>query len=278
MSSQLEELTLIEPVRGWRSVRLGDIWDHRELLYFLVWRDIKVRYKQTAFGVLWAVVQPLLMVVLFTLIFDRLTHVAHGAVPYAPFVYVGLVSWQLFSTSLTRASDSLVVNPQLIEKVYFPRVLIPLAAVLSGVLDALLAFLVMIAFLAYYGIAPGVELLSLPVWMLLAVAAAAGVSLWLSALNVKYRDVRYTMPFVVQFWFFATPIVYAISIVPADLRPLVGLNPAAGVVAGARWAFFPDNGAFPASLIGVSACITVLILVTGLFYFSRLERTFADVI
>lgn len=267
---------VVEPRKG-LSLRLKELWEYRDLLYFLVWRDIKVRYKQTALGAAWAILQPLLATIVFSIFFGRLAKVPSDGIPYPVFAYVGFLPWQLFAYSLTESTNSLVTNQNLIRKVYFPRLLVPLSAVLAGLVDFAIAFMVLLALLLKYGIVPKASIVVLPVFLLLAVASALAVGLWLSALNVQYRDVRYTIPFLTQLWMFATPVVYPSSLIPARWRSLYGLNPMAGVVEGFRWAMLGKSGN-PGLLIWVSAAVVVLMLIGGLIYFRRMESTFADIV
>jgi lipopolysaccharide transport system permease protein len=266
----------IEPSRGWVALRVKELWEYRELLYFLVWRDIKVRYKQTALGAAWAVLQPVLTMLVFTVFFGRLAKVPSDGIPYPVFVYAALLPWQLFAFALTESANSLVGNQNLIKKVYFPRLVVPLASVLAGLVDFGIAFLVLLALMLYYGIVPSFAILVLPLFLLLAVATALSVGLWLSALNVQFRDVRYTIPFLTQFWMFATPVAYPSSLVPERWRPWYGLNPMAGVVEGFRWALLGKSKS-PGPLLWVSGLVVVLLLIGGLAYFRRMESTFADV-
>jgi lipopolysaccharide transport system permease protein len=269
--------TVIRPSAGWPRLHLQEIWEYRELLYFFVWRDIKVRYKQTALGAAWAVIQPFFTMIVFSIFFGRLARVPSDGLPYPVFAYTALVPWTYFATSLAQASNSLVDHSRLITKVYFPRILVPAASVFAGLLDFAIAFAILLVILIYYGIAPTPALLTLPCFILLAAATSFGVGLWLSALNVQYRDVRYTIPFVIQFWLFATPVAYPSSLVPERWRPLYGLNPMAGVVDGFRWALLGKPEA-PGPLLAVSVVTVALIFIGGLFYFRRMERTFADVV
>lgn len=276
-------ITVIEPSRGWIALELGKLWTFRELLYFFTWRDVMVRYKQTVLGAAWAILQPLLTMLVFTLFFGRLAKMPSDGVPYPLFAYAALLPWQLFSYSLTQASNSLVASQNLIKKVYFPRLAIPISAVLAGLVDFVLAFVIMIGMIAYYDVrglysfAWSSHLVFLPFFILLALASALTVGLWLSALNVQYRDIRYTLPFLTQFWLFATPIAYPSSLVPEKWRTLYGLNPMAGVVEGFRWALFGETEmAF--GLVAVSTAIVVVFLWGGLVYFRRMERTFADIV
>jgi len=267
----------IAPSRGWVSLKLNELWEYRELLYFLTWRDIKVRYKQTALGAAWAIIQPFFTMVVFSLFFGKLAKIPSDRIPYPIFSYTALVPWTFFATGLANASNSLVGSANLIKKVYFPRLAVPIATVLSGVVDFALAFIVLVGMMLYYGIHPGIAVLWLPAFLLLALVTSLGVGLWLSALNVQYRDVRYVVPFITQFWMFATPIAYPSSLLSQKWRTIYGLNPMAGVVEGFRWALIGKTPA-PGPLILASALAALAILVSGAFYFRRMERTFADVV
>jgi lipopolysaccharide transport system permease protein len=268
---------LIEPADGWASLGFKELWEYRELLYFLTWRDIKVRYKQTVLGASWAIIQPFFMMVVFSLFFGRLAHVPSDGIPYPIFVYCALLPWQLFSHALTESSQSLVANERLIRKVYFPRLCVPISAVLGGLVDFAIAFVILLLMMLYYGIRPTWAIVMLPVFILLVIATSLGVGLWLSALNVQYRDVRYTISFLVQFWLFATPVAYSSSLVPIRWRALYGLNPMAGVVEGFRWALLGKSEG-PGALLAVSIVVVILIFIGGLFYFRRMEAEFADVV
>lgn len=269
--------TVIEAPSGWAPINLRELWEAREILFFFIWRDIKVRYKQTVLGGAWAILQPVLAMIVFSIVFGRLAGIPSDGVPYPVFAYCALVPWMYFSNALTQASNSLVAQERLISKTYFPRILIPTSAILAGLVDFAIAFTVLIGLQLYYEIMPGVALLMLPLLALLAAATALGVSLWMSALNVQYRDVRYAVPFVAQFWLFATPIAYPSSLVPEKWRTLYGLNPMAGVVEGFRWALLGEAGA-PGRLLILSTVIVAALLVGGLYYFRRAEQNFADVI
>jgi lipopolysaccharide transport system permease protein len=269
--------SVIEPSQGWGSLNLGELWSHRELVYFLIWRDIKVRYKQTALGASWAVLQPLLTMLIFSVFFGRLAKVPSDGVPYPLFSFVALVPWMFFSNALTLSSNSLVHNANLLTKVYFPRLAIPIATVAAGVVDFLLSFIVMLGLIAWYGIVPTVNVVFLPLFLLLALVTSLGLSLWLAAVNVQFRDVRYTIPFLTQFWMFATPIAYPSSLLSEPWRTFYALNPMVGVVEGFRWALLGVNTA-PGPMVIVSSIVSVVMLVTGAFYFRRVERTFADVV
>jgi len=268
---------IIEPTHGWASLRLRDVWEYRELLYFLVWRDVKVRYKQTVLGVAWVVLQPVISVLIYTVLFGRLLAVPTGDVPYPVFACVALLPWNYFAASLTRSSTSLVGSAHLITKVYFPRLVIPISGVLSGLVDFAVAFLVLIALMIYYGIMPTLATLLLPAFLLLALVTALGFGMWLSALNVQYRDVRYVVPFLTQFWLFATPIAYPSTLLPQPWRTFYALNPMVGVVEGFRWALL-GTGTTSLPLVVMSSLAALVLLVSGAFYFRRMERTFADVV
>ncbi len=259
------------------ALRLDEIWEYRELLYFLVWRDLKVRYKQTALGVAWAIIQPFMTMIVFTIFFGRLAKLPSDGIPYPIFVYSGLLPWQLFANAMTQSGNSLVANRGLITKVYFPRIIIPSSSILAGLVDFCIAFLVLIAMMLYYGITPTAAVVTLPLFIVFAVATSLAVSLWLSALNVQYRDVRYTIPFLTQIWLFLTPIPYSESLVPDNWRLIYGLNPMTGVVEGFRWALL-GKSADTSVLILASISMVIILLVTGLFYFKRMERSFADIV
>lgn len=267
----------IEPSRGWVSLKLSELWEYRELLYFLTWRDIKVRYKQTVLGAAWAVIQPFFTMMVFSLFFGRLAKMPSDGIPYPIFSYAGLVPWMFFANGLSQSSNSLVGSSNLITKVYFPRLTIPISSVLSGVVDFGLAFAVLLAMMLYYGVRPTWNVLWLPLFLLLALVTALGVGLWLSALNVQFRDVRYVVPFITQFWMFATPIAYPSSLLHEPWRTVYGLNPMVGVVEAFRWALLGSKTR-PGLIIAASVCAAVAILIGGAFYFRRMERTFADVV
>ena len=267
----------IEPTKGWVALRLKELWAYRELLYFLVWRDVKVRYKQTALGAIWAILQPVFTMVVFSLFFGRLGKIPSDGLPYPLFSFAALVPWTYFSHGLSQASNSLVGSANLIKKVYFPRLSIPIASVASGLIDFALAFLVLLGMMLYYGILPGSKVIVLPLLLLLTLVTSLGVSLWLSALNVHFRDVRHVIPFLTQLWLFATPIAYPSSLLSEPWRTVYSINPMVGVVEGFRWALLGTNTA-PGPMIIVSSLAAVAILVSGVFYFRRLEKTFADVV
>jgi lipopolysaccharide transport system permease protein len=275
-SSSLPLVQRIAPSKAWAPLRLGELWTYRELLYFLVWREVMIRYKQTALGVAWAVLQPMLTMIVFSIFFGRLAKMPSDGIPYPVFAFCALLPWQLFAFSLTESSNSVVSNQRLITKVYFPRLLMPIAAMGVGLVDFCIGFALLMALALYFGVVPGLAMLTVPLWALLAVLTALAVGLWLSALNVKYRDVRYTVPFVTQIWMFATPVAYPTSLVPEPWRPLYALNPMVGVVDGFRWALFGTEA--PRLTVAVSLAIVAVLMVGGLFYFRRTERTFADVV
>jgi lipopolysaccharide transport system permease protein len=270
-------VTVIEPSRGWVSLRLRALWRSRELLYFLIWRDVKVRYKQTLLGAAWAILQPLLTMVVFSIFFGKLARMPSDGVPYPLFAYVALVPWTFFANGLILSSGSLVSNQTLLRKVYFPRLVIPISAVASGLIDFGIAFVVLLGLAARYGVTPTSHMLWLPALVLLALVTALGVGLWFSALNVLYRDIQYVVPFLVQVWLYATPIVYPSSLVPERWRTLYALNPMVGVVEGFRWALL-GTGTGPGPMILVSAAAALALMIGGLFFFRRMEKSFSDVV
>ncbi len=274
MESELKEL-VIRPSKGWIAINLVDLWNYRELIFFLTWRDISVRYKQTILGAAWAIIQPFFTMVVFTIFFGQLGKIPSDGLPYPVFSFCALLPWQLFAYSLTESGNSLVANQNLITKVYFPRVVIPMAATMGGLLDFVIAFIMLLLMMLFYQIHPTLAVWTLPLFVLLALITAMGAGLWLSALNVEFRDVRYTIPFITQFWMFITPIAYPASIVPEQWRVLYGINPMAGVVEGFRWALL-GNGHPPGPLMGVSVLAAIGLFVSGLYYFKRMERSFAD--
>ena len=271
------EIIRIVPTQGWAALRLKELWAYRELLYFLVWRDVKVRYKQTALGAIWAILQPVFTMVVFSLFFGRLGKMPSDGLPYPLFSFAALVPWTYFSHGLSQASNSLVGSANLIKKVYFPRLAIPIASVASGLIDFALAFLVLLGMMLYYGILPGSKVIVLPLLLLLTLVTSLGGSRWLSALNVHFRDVRHVIPFLTQLWLFSTPIAYPSSLLSEPWRTVYSINPMVGVVEGFRWALLGTDTA-PGPMIIVSSVAAVVILVSGVFYFRRLEKTFADVV
>ena len=270
-------LTIIKPSIGWSALNLRDLWLYRELILFMTWRDLKVRYKQTLLGAGWAVLQPFLTMVVFSIFFGNLANVPSDGVPYPIFSYTALIPWTLFSKALQDASRSLVASSHMITKVYFPRMILPLASVLAGVVDFLIAFVVLIGMMVYFGIYPTANIWTLPIFLLLALITAIGVGLWLSALNVLYRDIGYVLPFLTQFWMFLTPIAYPSSMVPEKFQALYALNPMTGVVEGFRWALL-GTGQAPGIMTLVSSLVAIVLLISGMFYFRRMERLFADMV
>jgi lipopolysaccharide transport system permease protein len=275
--SHSQTVTRIEPSRGLIPLKLRELWEYHELLYFLTWRDIKVRYKQTVLGAAWAIVQPFFTMLIFSLFFGRLAKIPSDGVPYPIFSYVGLVPWTFFANGLSQSSNSLVGSANLIKKVYFPRLVIPISSVISGTIDFGIAFAVLLGMMLFYGVPPTVNVLWLPVLLLLAFVTALGIGLWLSAMNVQYRDVRYAVPFLIQVWMFATPIAYPSSLLSEPWRTVYGLNPMVGVVEGFRWALLGAKTA-PGPMIIVSTLAALVLLVSGAYYFRRMEKTFADVV
>jgi lipopolysaccharide transport system permease protein len=268
---------VIKPSRGLFNLDLAAVWEFREILYFLVWRDVKVRYKQTIIGVVWAVLQPVMTMMIFTVIFGNFAKMPSDGLPYSVFSYTAILPWNYFSQAISRGGHSLVGEANLIMKVYFPRLIIPLASVVVPLIDFFVSFLVLLVMIGYFGIAPSWNVLYLPVFLLLALMTALAAGLWLSPLNVRYRDVGHTIPFLIQFWFFASPVVYPVSLVPEKWRLLYSLNPMAGVIEGFRWALLGQQS--PAfDVIAVSAVVVVALLLGGIVFFKRMERTFADVV
>jgi len=267
----------LSPSSGWTSLKLNELWEYRELVYFLTWRDIKVRYKQTVLGAGWAIIQPFMTMVVFSLFFGSLAKIPSDGIPYPVFSFTALVPWTFFSNGLSQASNSLVGNANLIQKVYFPRLAAPLAAVLAGFVDFVLASIVLLGIMFFYGIVPTANIIWLPFFLILVVITSLGVSLWLSAMQVQFRDVRYLVPFLTQLWLFATPVAYPSSLLSEPWRTLYGINPMTGVIEGFRWALLGTNTA-PGPIIIISSLVALALLVSGAFYFRKMERTFADVI
>lgn len=271
------ETVYIRPSAGLAALNLGDLWTYRELVFFMIWRDIKVRYKQTFLGAAWAVIQPLLTMLIFNFVFGTVAKVPTDGVPYPIFSYTALLPWGLFTTALNTASRSLTANQNMVTKIYFPRLVLPLASVLGGLVDFAIAFVILIGLLFYYRVTPTAAVWTLPIFILLALITALGTALWLSAINVQYRDVNYVLPFLTQFWLFLTPVAYSAKVISEKWQMVYSLNPMAGVVNGFRWALLgTDTG--PGMTMAVSAGIALLVLISGLFYFRSMERTFADTI
>jgi lipopolysaccharide transport system permease protein len=268
----------IKPSTGFTALNLSDLWIYRELVFFMIWRDIKVRYKQTLLGASWAIIQPLMTMLVFNFLFGTVAKVPTDGIPYPIFSFTGLLPWGLFVTALNQASRSLTSNHNMVTKIYFPRLVLPVASVLAGLVDFAIAFVILIIMMFYYKVTPTWNALwALPLFLLLAILAALGVALWLAAINVQYRDVNYALPFLTQFWLFITPVAYSAKVISAKWQLLYSLNPMAGVVSGFRWALL-GSGTGPDTALWVSVGISILILISGLFYFRRMERTFADTI
>ena len=268
---------ILRPTSGWQSLRLRELWEYRELFYFLTWRDVSVRYKQTVLGMAWAIIQPLMTMIVFNIFFGQLAKIPSDGIPYPIFSYAALVPWIFFANGLTQSSNSLVANANLITKVFFPRLVAPISTVLSGLVDFVIAFLVLVAMMFYYGRVPTINVLWLPLLVLLALITSLGVGFWFSALNCHFRDVRYAVPFIAQIWMFATPIVYPSSLLSEPWRTLYGINPMAGVVEGFRWALL-GTGSAPGFMIAASSIVAMIVLIGGAFYFRKMEKTFADVV
>jgi lipopolysaccharide transport system permease protein len=282
MTTKLEKtempVTILQPARGLGALNLRDLWLYRELIYFMTWRDLKVRYKQTLLGASWAILRPLMTMVVFSIFFGDLAQVPSDGLPYPIFSFAALVPWGLFSDAVSVAGRSLVQNRHMITKVYFPRVILPLSSILAGVVDFLIAFVILVGMMIYYKIMPTVYIWTLPLFLLLALITSTGVGLWLAALNVQYRDVNYMTPFLTQFWLFVTPIAYPASMVPGKWQLVYSLNPMAGVVEGFRWALLGTEQGAPGMKLAVSTLVAVALLVSGMVYFRRMERNFADMV
>jgi len=273
-----EKITLIQPLRGWLPINLRELWEYRELLFFFTWRDIKVRYKQTLLGASWAILQPFFSMIVFSIFFGELAKIPSDGIPYPIFAYAGLLPWTFFATGMTNASQSVVRDGYLIKRVYFPRLLTPLSAVVSGVPDFFFAFLVLVGMMIYYGIYPtAASVVWLPIFLLLALITALGAGLWLAALHAQYRDIRFLVPFLAQFWMYATPVVYPASLLDEPWRTVYGINPMVGVVEGMRWALLGEGHA-PGLMTAVSALAALLLVVSGAYYYRRRERIFPDVV
>jgi lipopolysaccharide transport system permease protein len=269
-------ILIIEPPKRWVPIDFHELWNYRELIYSFTLRDIKIRYKQTALGFLWAIIQPLFMMIIFTFFFGNLAQIPSENVPYPLFVLAGLLPWTLFSEGLTRSTMSTVQNANIMTKVYFPRIIMPISGVLSPLVDFAVSISILVVMMAYYGFVPTLNVVFLPLFILLALATSLGVGLWLSALNVKYRDFQYTVPFIIQLWLFASPVVYPASLLPESVRFLYGLNPMAGVIEGFRWALLGTGT--PSGLVLVSVTVVIALLISGGFYFRRMEQYYADIV
>jgi len=273
-------VTYIRASRGWSGIDLRELWRFRELIYFLVWRDVKVRYKQSLLGALWAILQPFLTMVIFSIFFGRFLGVPTDGSPYPVFSYAALLPWQVLESGVSKAGTSLVAGRNLVTKVYFPRIAIPMAPILAGLVDFALAAVVYLGMFVYYQMRPSWEILLLPAFLLVTLMTTIGVSLWLAALNVSYRDVAFVIPFLVRVWFFVTPITYSVSVVPEPYQPLYWMNPMVGVVEGFRWSLYAagQGAVFPWNLMAISAGVALVLVVTGTAFFRRMERTFADLV
>ncbi len=268
-------VTVIRPLSGWVPINFRELWEYRELLYFLIWRDIKLRYKQTILGFAWAIIQPVMMMVVFTLFFGTLAQIPSNGIPYPLFTYAALLPWTLFSEGLSRSTASLISGSALVQKVYCPRLILPIAGIVSPVVDFAISLVVLVALMIYYHYMPTIRLLLLPVFVLFAMITSMAVGLWLSATNVRYRDVQFIVPFLIQLWLLASPIAYSSSFVPERFRAFLGINPLFGVIEGFRWAILGTNP--PGPLMALSVCVVIIVLVSGVFYFRRMEKSFADV-
>lgn len=272
------DVVVIKPAKGIVGLNLKEVWHYRELIYFFTWRDIKVRYKQSVLGILWAILQPFLSMVVFTIFFGNLAKVPSDGIPYPIFSYVALVPWTFFAAALDKSARSMLTSGNMISKIYFPRIIVPLSSVLANLVDFLIAFVILIGMMFYYHIVPTVYVIWLPVFLLLSIFTALGVGLWLSALVVMYRDFGYIVGYLATFWQYLSPVIYSASLVPEKWRLLFSLNPMTGVIEGFRWALLGTNIAVTPLMFGISAAISIILFVTGLFYFRRMERIFADMI
>lgn len=276
LPGEVREKKRVQSTSGWKSVKIKELWASRDLIYFFIWRDLKVRYKQTVLGASWAIIQPFFTMVIFSLFFGRLAKVPSDNIPYPIFSYSALVPWTFFANGLTQASNVLVANANMLKKIYFPRLTLPVATVLAGLVDFVLAFVILIVMMLFYGITPTSNVIYLPLFLLMALFTSIGVSMWFSAMNVQFRDVRYMIPFITQAWLFLTPIAYPSSLLNEPWRMIYGLNPMAGVVEGFRWALLGTPA--PGPIIYISSLIATGLFVSGVFYFRRMEKTFADVV
>ncbi|PKL77381.1 MAG: phosphate ABC transporter permease [Candidatus Melainabacteria bacterium HGW-Melainabacteria-1] len=272
------ETVIIQPMKGLVALNLRDLWIYRELVYFLTWRDLKVRYKQSVLGVLWAIIKPFLAMVVFTVFFGNLAKLPSDGLPYPIWSYTGLLPWEFFAAALSVSARSMLTSGNMVSKIYFPRIIVPLSSVFANLIDFLIAFVILIGMMFFYHITPTINMLWLPAFMLLAIITALGVGLWFSALLVMYRDINYMLPFITQLWMFISPVVYASSIVPEKWRVLYSLNPMAGVVEGFRWALLGTQQSISPLMIAISSVIALTLFISGLFFFRRMERIFADMI
>ena len=277
-SDRLPELVTIKPVKGWVPLNLRDLWHYRELIYFLTWRDLKVRYKQSVLGVLWALLKPFMNMVVFTIFFGQLAKVPSDGIPYPIFSYTGLLPWGFFAAALEVSARSMLQSGGMVSKIYFPRIIVPLSSVFANLVDFLIAFTILIGMMIYYQITPTINTLWLPVFILLAMITAIGVGLWFSALLVMYRDVNYLLPFITEIWKFVSPVVYSATMIPEKWQWLYSINPMAGVVSGFRWALLGQPETISVTSLAISAGISLVIFISGLYFFRRMERIFADMI
>lgn len=277
-NGRLPELVTIKPVKGWVPLNLKDLWHYRELIYFLTWRDLKVRYKQSVLGVLWALLKPFMNMVVFTIFFGQLAKVPSDGIPYPIFSYTGLLPWGFFAAALEVSARSMLQSGGMVSKIYFPRIIVPLSSVFANLVDFLIAFTILIGMMIYYQITPTINTLWLPVFILLAMITAIGVGLWFSALLVMYRDVNYLLPFITEIWKFISPVVYSATMIPEKWQWLYSINPMAGVVSGFRWALLGQPETISVPSLAISAGISLLIFISGLYFFRRMERIFADMI
>lgn len=277
-TTKKSETILIQPVKGWVALNLRDLWIYRELVFFLTWRDLKVRYKQSVLGVLWAIIKPFMAMVVFTIFFGNLAKMPSDGMPYPIWSYTGLLPWEFFAAALSVSARSMLTSGSMVSKIYFPRIIVPLSSVFANLVDFLIAFVILIGMMFFYKITPTINMVWLPAFMLLAVITALGVGLWFSALLVMYRDINYMLPFITQLWMFVSPVVYASSSVPEQWRVLYSLNPMAGVVEGFRWALLGTQQSISPLMIAISAGISLTLFISGLFFFRRMERVFADMI
>jgi lipopolysaccharide transport system permease protein len=276
--NRLPELVTIKPVKGWVPLNLKDLWHYRELIYFLTWRDLKVRYKQSVLGVLWALLKPFMNMVVFTIFFGQLAKIPSDGIPYPIFSYTGLLPWGFFAAALEVSARSMLQSGGMVSKIYFPRIIVPLSSVFANLVDFLIAFTILIGMMIYYQITPTINTLWLPVFILLAMITAIGVGLWFSALLVMYRDVNYMLPFITEIWKFVSPVVYSATLIPANWQWLYSINPMAGVVTGFRWALLGQPETISFSSLAISGAISLIIFISGLYFFRRMERVFADMI
>jgi lipopolysaccharide transport system permease protein len=277
-NNHLPDLVVIKPVKGWVPLNLRDLWLYRELIYFLTWRDLKVRYKQSVLGVIWAILKPTMTMIIFTIIFGNFAKIPSDGVPYPIFSYSGLLPWEFFAAALTVSARSMLTSGGMVSKIYFPRIIVPLSSVMANLVDLLIAFVILIGMMIFYKIPLTINVLWLPAFILLAMITAIGVGLWFSALLVMYRDINYLLPFITQLWMFISPVVYSSSMIPEKWRWLYSINPMSGVVEGFRWALLGTQQSISGGMVAISSAIALFIFISGMFFFRRMERIFADMI